>query len=86
MNVASAVCAVRSSTTSWAARGVAPLAADAKACTMVEIENVVTASMLAAMMPRIRSTASAPIWLDTASGMKRSRNSALNAVPSPSRQ
>lgn len=60
-NVDRAFCAVLSATSIWVARGVIVLLAPETAETIAVSEKVVTASMLDARMPRILSTASAPI-------------------------
>lgn len=69
MNVASTFCVVLSSMTSFVARGVTLLVAAVNAETIVLSENVVTASMLLAMMPRMLSTASAPIFVGRSLGI-----------------
>lgn len=84
MKVASALCVVVSSITSVVARGVTPVLAAPYAATMVLKENVVTASMLDAMMPRILSTASAPIRAGSDAGMKSFNTTAIKAVATPS--
>ncbi|HRP98053.1 MAG TPA: hypothetical protein PL143_17585 [Rhodocyclaceae bacterium] len=69
MKVASTFCVVVSSRSRRFARGVSMLAAEACAPTIVLSENVVTASMLDARMPRMRSTASAPIRVASSAGI-----------------
>ncbi|MNE95611.1 hypothetical protein D3C80_1937200 [compost metagenome] len=67
--VASTFCVVLSSITSLVARGVTFVVAAEYAETIVLNENVVTVNMLEAMMPSILSTASAPIFVGSSSGM-----------------
>ena len=68
MKVANTFCVVLSSMTRPVALGVTLLVAAEKAETIVLSENVVTVSMLDAMIPRIRSTESAPIRVDRFAG------------------
>ena len=84
MKVANACCEPESSISRVEARGVALLLAAEYAATMVDNENVVTASMLDARMPRMLPTAEAPILVARPSGIRPLATVPISAVATAS--